>query len=42
MQDKFTAFENRLTKVYKHLGKIARRQQLSCFRIYDVDLPEFP
>ncbi len=42
MQDKFTAFENRLAKVYKHIGKIARKQQLACFRVYDVDLPEFP
>ena len=42
MQDKFTAFENRLTKVYKHIGKIARKQNLACFRVYDVDLPEFP
>ncbi|MBK9793830.1 MAG: class I SAM-dependent methyltransferase [Sphingobacteriales bacterium] len=42
MQDKFIAFENRLAKVYKHIGKIARKQQLACFRVYDVDLPEFP
>jgi 23S rRNA (cytosine1962-C5)-methyltransferase len=42
MHDKFTAFENRLAKVYKHIGKIARKQQLACFRVYDVDLPEFP
>lgn len=42
MQDKFTAFENRLTKVYKHIGKIARKQNLACFRVYDIDLPEFP
>lgn len=42
MQDKFTAFENRLAKVYKHIGKIARKQYVSCFRVYNVDLPEFP
>jgi 23S rRNA (cytosine1962-C5)-methyltransferase len=42
MQDKFTAFENRLSKVYKHIGKIARKQNLTCFRVYDIDLPEFP
>lgn len=42
MQDKFIAFENRLAKVYKHIGKTARKQQLACFRVYDVDLPEFP
>ena len=42
MQDKFIAFENRLSKVYKHIGKIARKQNVSCFRVYNVDLPEFP
>lgn len=42
MEDKFTAFENRLRKVYKHLSKIARKQQVVCYRIYNVDLPEFP
>ncbi|HQV77267.1 MAG TPA: class I SAM-dependent methyltransferase [Chitinophagales bacterium] len=42
MQEKFTAFENRLKKVYKHLSKIARKQQVSCYRLYQVDLPEFP
>ena len=42
MQEKFTAFENRLAKVYKHIGKIARKQNLACFRVYDIDLPEFP
>lgn len=42
MQDKFIAFENRLSKVYKHIGKIARKQNISCYRVYNVDLPEFP
>ncbi len=40
--DKFSMFENRLTKVYRHLGKTAARQDISCFRIYDHDLPEAP
>ena len=35
-------FRNRLIKVYKHRSKQARRQQASCYRIYDHDLPEFP
>lgn len=35
-------FRNRLTKVYRHLHKQAKRQQISCFRLYDRDLPEFP
>jgi 23S rRNA (cytosine1962-C5)-methyltransferase len=39
---KFLMFENRLRKVYKHLAKQAQRQAVTCFRIYDHDLPEFP
>jgi 23S rRNA (cytosine1962-C5)-methyltransferase len=35
-------FFNRLTKVNRHLGKQARKKDLSCYRIYDHDLPEFP
>lgn len=42
MADKFEFFENRLRKVYKHFAKLARRQELACFRFYDHDLPEFP
>lgn len=40
--EKFTMFQNRLTKVYRHLSKQARKQSLTCFRVYDHDLPEFP
>lgn len=40
--DKFLMFRNRLEKVYRHLGKQARRQGITCFRFYDHDLPEFP
>ncbi len=35
-------FENRLRKVYRHLTKQARNAGITCFRIYDHDLPEFP
>lgn len=35
-------FENRLLKVFKHRSKQARRQNVTCYRIYDHDLPEFP
>ncbi|MFD2885277.1 class I SAM-dependent methyltransferase [Chitinophaga cymbidii] len=42
MSDKFQMFENRLAKVLKHLRKTARRQGITCFRLYDRDLPEFP
>ena len=40
--DKFLMFRNRLQKVYKHLRKQALRQGISCYRVYDHDLPEFP
>jgi 23S rRNA (cytosine1962-C5)-methyltransferase len=35
-------FRNRLLKMYRHIGKLARRQGITCYRIYDHDLPEFP
>ncbi len=35
-------FRNRLTKVFRHLGKQAKRLSVSCYRLYDHDLPEFP
>lgn len=34
-------FRNRLTKVFRHVSKLARRQGISCYRVYDHDLPEF-
>lgn len=40
--EKLIMFRNRLTKVYRHLGKQARRLGVSCYRVYDHDLPEFP
>jgi 23S rRNA (cytosine1962-C5)-methyltransferase len=42
MQEKISMFHNRLTKVFRHLSKLAKRQNISCYRIYDYDLPEFP
>ncbi len=39
---KLAAFENRLRKVWKHFSKLARRQEVACFRFYDHDLPEAP
>ena len=41
-QDKYTMFRNRLQKVFAHRRKKAAQQQVSCYRIYDLDLPEFP
>ncbi len=42
MQDKFQMFQNRLQKVFKHIRKQAQKNNISCYRIYDRDLPEFP
>ena len=39
---KYLMFYNRLLKVYRHLSKQAARQGITCYRIYDHDLPEFP
>ncbi len=32
---------NRLAKNARHLGRWAKRQDISCYRLYDADLPEF-
>lgn len=40
--EKQIMFRNRLAKVWKHFSKLARKQEISCFRFYDHDLPEFP
>lgn len=42
MNEKLIMFTNRLQKVYKHRHKQAVRQGISCYRVYDHDLPEFP
>lgn len=43
MEDsKLISFQNRLTKVYRHVGRQAKRMGIECFRVYDHDLPEFP
>lgn len=42
LNEKFIMFENRLLKVYKHKSKQAKRLNISCYRVYDHDLPEFP
>lgn len=35
-------FENRIRKNFRILRKQARRNRVSCFRIYDRDIPEIP
>ena len=42
MHDKKIMFHNRLAKVYRHIGRQANRMGVSCYRVYDHDLPEFP
>ena len=41
-EEKLSMFENRLTKVFKHKKKQATKQEVSCWRVYDHDIPEFP
>ncbi|WP_118974109.1 class I SAM-dependent methyltransferase [Taibaiella koreensis] len=36
------SFANRLQKVDRHITKWAKRQGITCYRIYDLDMPEFP
>ena len=35
-------FSNRLAKRYKHLRKWARKNGVTCYRVYDRDIPEIP
>ncbi len=39
--DPINMFINRLSKNKKHLDKWAKRENISCYRIYDADLPEY-
>jgi 23S rRNA (cytosine1962-C5)-methyltransferase len=39
---KLVMFDNRLKKVYRILSKQAKQQLISCYRLYDRDIPEFP
>jgi len=41
-EEKLQMFRNRLMKVFRHLNKQAKRLGVSCWRVYDHDLPEFP
>lgn len=34
-------FANRLQKNYSHLQKWAKKNQITCYRVYDADLPEY-
>ena len=41
-EEKLQMFRNRLTRMYRHVARLARRQGVTCYRVYDHDLPEFP
>lgn len=41
-QAQIEAFSNRFKKNAKHYAKWAKRQGVSCYRIYDRDIPEVP
>ncbi len=41
-EEKLQMFRNRLIKMFRHIAKLAKRQSVSCYRVYDHDLPEFP
>ncbi len=34
-------FSNRLKKNYKHIKKWARKNEVSCYRVYDADIPQY-
>ena len=36
-----TMFANRLSKNFKHRSKWARKEGVSCYRIYDADIPQY-
>lgn len=40
--EKILMFRNRLAKVFRHKSRQAKRLGVSCYRVYDHDLPEFP
>ncbi len=42
MEKDFETFGNRLAKMDKHISKWARRTSVSCYRIYDHDVPQYP
>src|SRR5882724_6803535 len=41
-EEKLSMFRNRLVKMFRHTAKLAKRQSITCYRVYDHDLPEFP
>jgi 23S rRNA (cytosine1962-C5)-methyltransferase len=42
IEPKLEPFANRLARMHRHFGKWARRQGISCYRVYDNDIPGTP
>ncbi|MBP5441985.1 MAG: class I SAM-dependent methyltransferase [Treponema sp.] len=42
LENQKVLFANRLTKQYRILRKWARKNRVSCYRLYDRDIPEIP
>ncbi len=42
MSSQSEMFANRVMKNARHLGKWAKRENVTCFRVYDRDIPELP
>ncbi|HEY4245052.1 MAG TPA: class I SAM-dependent methyltransferase [Kofleriaceae bacterium] len=42
LDEKVAALANRVRKNAKHLGKWAKRDGVTCWRVYDRDIPELP
>lgn len=42
LENQKTLFANRLKRKHKELKKWARKNKISCYRIYDKDIPEIP
>ncbi len=39
---KFEMFANRVKKTHRHLARWAKREGVTCWRVYDRDIPEMP
>ncbi|CAN5834998.1 class I SAM-dependent methyltransferase [soil metagenome] len=42
MSDKFDMLANRVKKNARHMSKWAKRESITCWRVYDQDIPELP
>lgn len=41
LSENATMLSNRLQKNYRHMSKWAKKNQITCYRVYDADLPEY-